>query len=169
MLTSIGQFPARMLLSLANPWSLSSRALKPFPISSPAELNDPAYRRLPIPSGTGIGTVRSLARMYGDLAMGGPRLGLSIDAFGQLTAPAGAETDAVLKTETAYRAGFSKPSPAFPFGSAHAFGAAGAGGAFGFADPAQRLGFAYAPNRMGTHLRDDPREVALRNAVRDCL
>jgi hypothetical protein len=34
----------------------------------------------------------------------------------------------------------------------------------GFADPHARVGYAYIPNQMGTHLQD-PRDAALRRAV----
>ena len=69
-----------------------------------------------------------------------------------------------------YSAGFLKPCPACPFGSSdRAFGAGGAGGAFGFADPDLGLGYAYAPNRMGFHMVDDPREQTPRAAVYRCL
>lgn len=56
--------------------------------------------------------------------------------------------------------------PKFRFGSSdRAFGTPGAGGSFGFADPDTRVGFAYAMNKAGFHLYNDPRELALRQAV----
>jgi CubicO group peptidase (beta-lactamase class C family) len=68
--------------------------------------------------------------------------------------------------ETAFSLGFLKPSRLFHFGSdGRAFGHTGAGGSFGFADPQTGLGFAYVPSRLGFHLRDDPREKPLRDAV----
>ncbi len=56
-----------------------------------------------------------------------------------------------------------------PFGSPSSFGAPGAGGAFGFADPANGVGYAYVTNQMGTHLEGDPRDVALREALRSAI
>jgi CubicO group peptidase (beta-lactamase class C family) len=173
LLTSVRSFPPRLLLALANPHSTASRALNPFDVGSPAELNDPAYRSLEVPAGTGVGRVRDLARLYGLLASDPGAVGLDDTAVAELTErpapPPGGSTDAVLRTETSYAAGFWKPSGAFRFGSSAAFGAPGAGGSFAFADPERGLGFAYAPNRMGTHLWDDPRERALRDAALDCL
>jgi len=70
----------------------------------------------------------------------------------------------------AYSLGFVRPTEGFEFGrSGRSFGHPGAGGSFGFADPAAEVAFAYAPNRLGNHLRDDPREKALRDALYRCL
>ena len=53
--------------------------------------------------------------------------------------------------------GYLKPFPKFRFGSSDkAFGTPGAGGSFGFADPDTGIGFAYAMNRAGFHLYNDP-------------
>ncbi|SER43638.1 serine hydrolase domain-containing protein [Natrinema salaciae] len=173
LLTNIQGFPPRMLLSLANPWSLTTRALSPFEMSSPAALNAPEWRQHEIPAGNGIGRVRDLARLYGDLAVGGDIVGLDAATFDELRftppPPPGGSTDMVLKTETLYSLGYWKPFAGYSFGSSAAFGAPGAGGAFAFADPERGVGFAYAPNRMGTRIWDDPREAALRDAVLDCL
>lgn len=173
LLRSIGAFPPRLLLALGNPWSLSSKSLNPFEMSSPAALNDPEWRTLEIPAGNGIGRVRDVAKLYGDLATGGHEIGLDERTHDELAAapgiPSGGARDAVLKTETRYSLGYWKPFEGFAFGSPAAFGAPGAGGSFAFADPERDFGFAYAPNKMGTHLWDDPREAALRRAVIDCL
>jgi CubicO group peptidase (beta-lactamase class C family) len=171
LLRSVRSFPPGMLLGLANPWSLTTRAMSPFDVSTPAELNRPAYRRLEIPAGNGICRVRDLARFYAALA--DPDGPLDAETRDALTAPAtpptGGTRDLILHTDTSYSLGFWKPFDGFRFGSPAAFGAPGAGGSFAFADPDRDLAFAYAPNRMGTHVWDDPRETALREAVDDCL
>jgi CubicO group peptidase (beta-lactamase class C family) len=79
--------------------------------------------------------------------------------------------DKVLHVDTMFSLGFIKPFSKFVFGSSNkAFGTAGAGGSFGFADPDTGIGFAYVMNRMGFHLWNDPRELALRQALfRDVL
>ena len=63
--------------------------------------------------------------------------------------------------------GYVKPFPSFRFGASgdKAFGTPGAGGSFGFGDPETGVGFAYVMNRTGFHLWDDPRELALREAL----
>jgi CubicO group peptidase (beta-lactamase class C family) len=173
MATSLGQFPWRMVVALANPWSVTTRALSPFKMRTPADLNDPTFRAQEIPGGGGIGQVRDLAKLYGLLASDPSAVGLDATTHAALTAPpdppTGGRHDVVLKTDTAYSLGYWKPFDGFAFGPPQAFGAPGAGGAFAFADPARALGFAYAPNRMGTALWSDPREVALREAVLRCI
>jgi CubicO group peptidase (beta-lactamase class C family) len=173
LLRSLGSFPLGLLVALANPRSTTSRAMNPFDVSTPAELNEPEWRALEIPAGNGVGTARALARLYGDLATGGARLGVDVDVLDELAAPGvpprDGTRDVVLKTDTSFSLGYWKPFDGFAFGSPEAFGAPGAGGSFAFADPRRDLGFAYAPNRMGTHVWDDPRETALRDVVLDCV
>jgi CubicO group peptidase (beta-lactamase class C family) len=73
-------------------------------------------------------------------------------------------------TDAAFWLGFARPGAGFEFGSSpRAFGHPGAGGSFAFADPDLELSFAYAPNRLGHHLRDDPRELTLRRALYECV
>lgn len=193
LLGHVREYPPRMLVAAANPRSVTGRALlplraagsrldrllHPFAVRSPARLNEPPYRSVEIPSGNGFGRARDVAEVYGRLACAGSGTdtgdgwGPDADTIAELAAPADpppeGRRDVVLKVGTAYALGFSKPCPAFRFGSERAFGAPGVGGAFGFADPACDLGFAYTPNRMGGHMFDDPRERALREAVYDCL
>lgn len=174
MLRNLRTMSPRFVLSFFNPWSVTSRALNVLATSQPSDLNSPAFRAVEIPSANGIGTARSMARVYGDLATGGEELGLDEAVFAGLIAPpvppSGDRKDVVIGIETAYAMGYSKPSPDFQFGmSDAAFGTPGAGGSFGFADPDVELGFVYTPNRMGLHLKDNPREVVLRETVYECI
>jgi CubicO group peptidase (beta-lactamase class C family) len=137
-------------------------------------LDAPEYRAVEIPAGGGIGQVRSVARAYSALASGGDELGLSASTLEELTAPPIAPSDStrdlVLMTDASFSLGFARPTRGFRFGSTdRALGHPGAGGSFAFADPDLGVSFAYAPNRLGHHLRDDPREKALRDAVYACI
>ncbi len=166
--------PVRMLAAFLRPSSLTARVFGNPKLRSTADLDGPDYRGLEIPAGGGIGQVRSLARVYGELATGGARIGLTAATVAELTAPprppsAGAQ-DLVLMVDAAFSLGFARPSAGFRFGSSdRALGHPGAGGSFAFADPDLELSFAYAPNRLGHHLRDDPREKALRDALYRCV
>lgn len=162
--------PPRMLANFVQPRTLTSRTFGNPRLRSAADLDKPAYRAVEIPAGGGIGQVRSIARAYGDLATGGHDMGITEATLSELTAPPRPPTkstrDLVLTVDASFALGFSRPSKQFRFGSGpRAFGHPGAGGSFGFADPDAGVGFAYAPNRLGHHLRDDPREKALRDAV----
>jgi CubicO group peptidase (beta-lactamase class C family) len=166
--------PPGMLLAFATPRSLTARTFGNPRLASPGAFDRPELRRMEIPAAGGIGTVRAVARCFGELATGARTLGLTDRTLNELTVPgvppADGWGDLVWHTDIRFSAGFLKPSPACPFGSSdRAFGAEGAGGSFGFADPDVGLGYAYAPNRMGFHMFDDPREQTLRTAFYRCL
>jgi CubicO group peptidase (beta-lactamase class C family) len=139
------------------------------------DYNRDEVRTVEIPSANGIGTARSVARIYGSAATGGAEIGLTADTAEALAAPpvspSAGVRDKVLHIDVAYSLGYCKPIPHFAFGSSgKAFGTPGFGGSFGFADPETGVGFAYVMNRLGFHLWSDPRELAVRQALfRDVL
>ena len=160
-------FPIRLKLAAFNRRSNIYRAL----IGSglPHDEERVYARNLEVPAGGGVGTARSIARAYSVFATGGQELHLSPETLRALTAPAIPAVrgfyDECMKGEMQYSLGFFKPSPTLPFGSPGSFGAPGSGGSLGFADPQVKIGYGYVPNRMGTTLTGDPRDVALRKAI----
>jgi CubicO group peptidase (beta-lactamase class C family) len=166
--------PPKMALAFANRRSLTSKVFGNPRLRSAGTLDSARYRVLEIPAGGGIGQVRSIARAYSDLATGGHELGIADATLEELKAPAsapsGGDVDLVLHVPTRFSLGYAKPSELAPFGTDQSsFGRPGAGGSFAFADPAAEVSFAYAMNRMGLYLFDDPREKALRDAVYECV
>lgn len=129
-------------------------------------------RNLEVPSGGGVGNARALARAYGVFASGGQELGLRAETLAALAEPATPSRhgfhDECLGAPAKFSLGFMKPSETFPFANVsrgRAFGAPGTGGSLGYADPDTGIGYGYVTNRSGMHLRGDPRDVALRNAI----
>ena len=176
MLLHLHELPPRFVLGFLNPRSITYRTFgNPRITGLVNEYNRRELQRAEIPAANGIGTPRAVARAYGEFATGGAALGLTPDTLDALrrpaVAPSGGRMDLVLHIETVFSLGYVKPFPRFTFGSSAdlAFGTPGAGGSFGFADPDLRLGFAYAMNRTGFRLYDDPRELGLRAAVYRCL
>lgn len=162
--------PPAVLLATMNPSSNLHRALMINPGTGVALDREQIYaRNLEVPSGGGVGTARAIAHAYGVFASGGRELGLATATLEALIAPASPSRhgfyDECLKGEVEFSLGFMKPNATWPFGSAAAFGAPGAGGALGFADPQTGIGYAYVTNRLGVKITGDPREIALRDAV----
>ena len=169
VLGHLNQLPLSMVLAGIWPWSLVAKSIRVLPITNPAEIGRSEYRDVEIPSANGIGQSQAIARVYDVLARGGKELGIKASTWQELVAPAISprlgNRDAILKIDTSYSFGFSRPSSAFKFGiNSKAFGCPGAGGSFGMADPTEQLGFAYLTNKMGFRLFDDPREKAIRDA-----
>lgn len=167
-------FPPRLALSAMNRRSNIYRALMINPGTGVYQDADTIYaRELEVPSGGAVCNARALSKAYGVFANGGRELGLTARTLELLAAPAIPPArgfyDECLKGEVRFSLGFMKPSPAWPFGSASAFGSPGTGGALGFADPAAGIGYGYVTSQSGTSLTGDPREVALRDAVNTCV
>jgi CubicO group peptidase (beta-lactamase class C family) len=159
---------------MMRPGSLTRRAFgNPRELLVDANLNRPDVLAVEIPAANGIGEARAVAAAYSAAVTG--ELGLSDHTLDALVRPAAPPSDGpddlVLRTPTAFSLGNVKPMPALPFGSSAnaAFGTPGNGGSFGFADPDTRIGYCYAPNRLGFGLVGE-REIALRDALyRDVL
>lgn len=173
-LLHLGGLPLGFVLGLFRPHSLTTRAFANPPELMVGDYNSPDLLSIELPAGNGTGEARAVAAAYGAAVAG--TLGLTPQTLHALVQPArppsGGLFDLVLRTPTIFSLGYLKPTPAMPFGSAAnaAFGTPGNGGSFGFADPDTSIGYCYAPNRLGFALTDDPREIALRDALyRDVL
>ena len=174
MIFHLGDMPGRFSLAMLNPRSLPSRSFMNPKLKNPSDLGEPPLRYVEIPAANGIGQVRGIARAYSAFAMGGGELGIGEETMKELTQPAvkpsGGCFDQVLKLDTNFSLGYIKPFPGFGFGSSvRSFGTMGAGGSFGYADPDEGIGYAYAMNRMGYCIFDDPRDKAIRDALYGCL
>lgn len=159
--------PFAVLTRLLSPWSTMTRT---FAIPVGYDVNDPRWWRVEIPSGNGLATARSVARLYGVFAAGGRELGVGPRTLAELEAPPRLPTegthDEVLGVDSWYGLGFIKPALTSEWGvTLGAYGMPGAGGSFAFADPDLGMGYAYVMNRMGYRMSDDPREKSLRDAV----
>jgi CubicO group peptidase (beta-lactamase class C family) len=174
LLAHVHELPIGMILAGIWPRSLVSRSVRNLPLSNPAHIGEPGYRELEIPSANGIGQATAVAAIYGELATGGTHWKLRDATRDALLEPARipeqGERDTVLKLDSRYTFGFSRPSRHFRFGgSESAFGCPGAGGSFGMGDPEHGLGFAYLTRKMGFRLFDDVREKAVRDACYQSL
>jgi CubicO group peptidase (beta-lactamase class C family) len=159
--------PKGMIKQLIKPSSLMNKAFSVIVNDQESELDELSFEEA---SGGGVGDARSLAEIYGILATGGEELGLSPETMKILVelAPPSEEgyLDVVMGFESeGSRGGYLKPSSIYNFGSKSSFGFSGTGGSFAFADPESELGFAYIMNKMEFYGINDPREIALREAV----
>lgn len=145
----------------------------------PSRFNSRVGHAAELGAAGGITNARSLARLYGTLAMGGARDGMRLlrDATLERAVEVSAAThdDACLRVPTRFASGFmremdnrSRGLDSAAFGR-DAFGHVGAGGSLAFASPSHRLGFAYVMNRMGPGALLDERAERLVRAVYDAL
>lgn len=138
------------------------------PLLNPLLPNTPEWRRADLPSANGHTNARALARLYAALISADHPL-ISKTTLARATALRVEGVDKVLDLDTRWGAGFLLNSDGIYGPNAAAFGHSGWGGAFAFADPLAGIAMSYTMNRMGTQLRDDPRDVALISAVYSVL
>ncbi|MFF1565291.1 serine hydrolase domain-containing protein [Streptomyces sp. NPDC058293] len=147
------------------------------PIAGASEANTAAWRAAEIPAANGHGTARAVAALYAIVA------GKGRSGDRQILSPRGAERiregqgscrDLVLGAgfthETELGLGLWLSGPNGSYGpNPRAVGHDGFGGSFGSADPESGVAVGYVMNRMGPHIADDPRKMALISAVYDAL
>jgi CubicO group peptidase (beta-lactamase class C family) len=175
LLFNMDKMPRSFVLSILNPFSITFKTFaNPAILGELNGYNERQMQLIELPASNGIGQVRHMAKAYSEFATGGKTLNLKETTLNALKQPAkppsGGLMDMVLGVETIFSLGYAKPFPDFKFGmNEEAFGTPGAGGSFCFADPTAQIGFAYAMNKTGFYLWDDPREKSLRDAVYRCI
>ncbi|PEB13081.1 EstA family serine hydrolase [Bacillus thuringiensis] len=175
LLKGMTKLPIKMLLGFLNTKSLVARSLvDPKKFVANDNFNHRPILSIEFPSGNGVGQVRAMAKIYGAFASGAKTLGLREETINELrkraTPPTSGYYDHVNCINIAYSLGFWKHFSDMKFGrSESSFGHPGAGGSFCFADPDEKLGYAYAMNKHGFGMANEPRELALRKALYSCL
>ncbi|GAA2637524.1 serine hydrolase domain-containing protein [Streptomyces vastus] len=147
------------------------------PLAGATEANTAAWRAAEIPAANGHGTARAVAALYGIFAgrgsYGSHRV-LSPAAAERVREGQGACRDLVLgagfESETEIGLGLWLSGPNNSYGpNPRAFGHDGFGGSCGLADPEAGVSLGYVMNRMGPHIADDPRKMALIDALYSVL
>jgi CubicO group peptidase (beta-lactamase class C family) len=163
-----GARPDPFAARLADPTSLMFRAF-----TNPSGLftaaNTPAFRAAEVPAANGIGTARSLSRLYAACIgeVDGLRLLQPATLERAMREEAHGE-DLVVGYETRYATGFQLSFPSRPMAGEGSFGHYGMGGSMAFAHPARGLSFGYTMNQMLSPSGPDPRSTALIQAVIRC-
>jgi CubicO group peptidase (beta-lactamase class C family) len=122
-----------------------------------------------IPAINGIGTARSIARLYACLSSGGnPLLSKETVDLGRTVLSEG--FDRLHNTYRRFGVGFQLQSDDLPYGPPlDAFGHGGAGGSLHGAWPTQGVGFSYVMNLMRDDGHPDPPGRAVLVALHECL
>ncbi|WP_329212839.1 beta-lactamase family protein [Streptomyces sp. NBC_00683] len=147
------------------------------PGTGTAAANTPEWRAAEIPAANGHGTARAVAALYGILAgrgsVDGRRI-LSEKAAERVREGQGSCRDLVLGAgfahDTELGLGLWLSGENASYGpNPRAVGHDGAGGSCGLADPEAGIALGYVMNRMGANIADDPRKMALIDAVYQSL
>jgi CubicO group peptidase (beta-lactamase class C family) len=162
--------PKGLIKQLFNPNSLFFKSMT---LVKGYDVNKRETWRIEEPSGNGIGTAESLAKLYSVFSLGAQELGISQstlnECVGEALNPLLSNVDKVMGIPLYYRNGFMKNgtgSQPFPNNMCYGFG--GASGSMAFADPVNQIGYCYVPNRMGYDFPDS-REGDIQKALYQCI
>ncbi len=134
-----------------------------------AEANAPGWRQAEIPAANGHGTALALATVMGRVVDGSWQL-ISEAALRAACTSQGRCVDLVLGIPVEFGLGFALSGAEHHYGpNPAAFGHDGFGGSAVCADPASGAAIAYVMNRMGRQLVDDPRKMAVLEAVYESI
>lgn len=131
------------------------------------------WRAAEVPATNAIVAARSLARLYGCLALGGELEGVRLlqpQTIERARACLARGLDPCLQEPLAFGIGYELQTEQMSLGpDADAFGHGGAGGSMHGAWPSLRTGFSYAPNLLKSLSDADPRSQGLLGALHDAL
>nr|XP_006816556.1 PREDICTED: beta-lactamase domain-containing protein 2-like [Saccoglossus kowalevskii] len=153
------------------PNSLSNRAFIYTDLFGPDERqNTYSLQSLEIPSATGIGTARALAKLYAILNNGGEWEGkrlLSSELVKKFTECNEYRVDEILHTKRDYCHGMTSKQP---YESFRVFGHEGHGGQGAYFDPFTNLSLAYTTTKLSAYgMGDDARYLALVKSTYDSI
>jgi CubicO group peptidase (beta-lactamase class C family) len=154
----------RLAAAYTDPDSMMNRALNN-PHPGKGGYNNPVVLRAGWPSAGMLATAPAFAAFYRDLVAG--RI-VRPDTLAEGICPRVSGPDRTLLVDSAFGAGFMRPSQTFfipAAGRESAFGHTGAGGSIGLGDPDAGLALAYLPNMMGDQVSGDLRAYRLAQAA----
>lgn len=150
--------------------ALRDGSLAALQASPPAFLQDPRVVQADWPSMSGVGTARSIARLFA--AAVGPVDGIQLlnsTAVALLTSEQSSGPDDMLFHGTRFGLGVELPHPHFPLLGAGSFGHEGAGGSAIAVDPARQVSVAFTTNAWPATPGASDAGLVLIGAVRHCL
>lgn len=137
-------------------------------------LNSAEFREMEMPSASGHGNARSVARIYAAVARGGELDGVRLMSRESVERMATMQHDQIeLLQDRHYRQGLgvllNSPDAVYMGPNPASFGHHGIGGSIGFADPDARVGFGYSINKMHSVGTNGPRARRLIDALYSVL
>lgn len=166
----LNKSPKGLIKQMINPNSLCFKSMT---LVKGYNVNERETWRVEEPSGNGIGTAESLAKLYSVFSLGAKELGIQqatlAECAGSALHPTQSDVDRVMGIPLYYRNGFMKNGEdSMPFPNDACYGFGGASGSMAFADPVNQIGYCYVPNKMGYDFPDS-REVNIQKALYECL